>query len=399
MDSMWAYSERSNMRKRAARRVNKMFESLEKEISCQPEKRPTLDAIDMSFETDAHESEDEVSSQDSSDDDCEEIMYHIVSFVETEEVEVVPAIWVKDEVCLWPPYKGEEVQRATRNLEQPQESWVAYKVRILYTANNYSEARRKLPLAEQQTDLQSEAETDPLRAPKRKVKRNRRLLDDYDTDEEAIAPKKNLPQAPYIQPLSKRACSALDEVQPSPLQHRPQRSPSVTQVPGTSRQALMERSSTSQWQNFESALGKSLRQAIDLPAQSPAQTLFQTAHQMGPEAENYSELSWQRGSTLQSPEEPTQPLWHRETPRRSYSMDDPFKKSLLHAVLTKLEVVMEQQRHIVRMIQDLKSNNVREITEENEISPTLFPVEDLRSLTSLESNLRSSPETRRKVRL
>ncbi|KAF7695280.1 hypothetical protein HF521_007003 [Silurus meridionalis] len=247
-------------------------------------------------------------------------------------------------------------------------------------------------------DMWSEAEPDPPRAPKLKTKRTRRLLDDYDTDEEAIAPK-NLPQAPYIQPLSKRACSALDEVQPSSLQHRPQRSPSVTQVPGTSRQALMERSPTSQWQNFprESALGKSLRQAIDLSAQSPAQTLFQTAHQMGPEAENYSQLSWQRGSMLQSPEEPTQPLWHRETPGRSYSMDDPFKKSLLHDVLTKLEVIMEQQRNIVRMIQDLKSNNVREITEENKLSPTLFPVEDLRSLTSLESNLRSSPETRRKV--
>ncbi|XP_065134465.1 uncharacterized protein [Paramisgurnus dabryanus] len=298
-------------------------------------------------------------------------MYHIVSFVETQEVEVVPAIWVKNKVCLWPPYKGEGVQRATRNLEQPQDSWVAYKVRVLYTANNYSEARRKLPLAEEQTDLQSEAETDPLRAPKRKMRRNRRLLDDYDTDEEAIAPKNNLPQAPFIQPPSKRACSTSDEVQ-----RRTQRPPSVTQVPGTSRQLMMERSPPSEWENFDSALGKSLRQAIDIPAPSPARTLYQSAHQLRPEAENLSQLSWQRGSMLQSPEDPTQPLWHHETPRRSYSMDDPFQKSLLHDVLTKLEVVMEQQRNIVRMIQDLKSNNVREITEENDLSPTLFPVAD-----------------------
>ncbi len=39
-------------------------------------------------------------------------MCHTVSFVGTEEVEVVPAIWVKNGVCLWPPYKGEGIERA-----------------------------------------------------------------------------------------------------------------------------------------------------------------------------------------------------------------------------------------------------------------------------------------------
>lgn len=71
--------------------------------------------------------------------------------------------------------------------------------------------------------------------------------------------------------------------------------------------------------------------------------------------------------------------------------------AILHEILTKLEIVMEQQRHLVRMVQDLKENNVCEITEENHLTPKYFPVEDLRSLTSLESDLRSSPETRRKV--
>lgn len=62
-------------------------------------------------------------------------MYHIVSFVDTDEVEVVPAIWVKNGVCVWPPYKGKGIQRATKCLEQPHESWSAYKVKILYTAS------------------------------------------------------------------------------------------------------------------------------------------------------------------------------------------------------------------------------------------------------------------------
>ncbi|XP_037394010.1 uncharacterized protein LOC119263270 [Pygocentrus nattereri] len=127
-------------------------------------------------------------------------MYHIVSFVETEEVEIVPAVWVKDSVCLWTPYKSEGVQRATKSQEQPHENWTPYNIKVLYTTNNYVEARRKLPLAEQQTDLQSEAENESLKPPKRKIKPNKHLLEDgYDTDEEAFVPKKKvLPQAPRI---------------------------------------------------------------------------------------------------------------------------------------------------------------------------------------------------------
>ncbi|KAK9980358.1 hypothetical protein ABG768_013724 [Culter alburnus] len=54
--------------------------------------------------------------------------FHIVSFVDTEEVEVVPAVWVKNGVCFWPPYKDEGVQRATKRAEQPEKSWSVYKI-------------------------------------------------------------------------------------------------------------------------------------------------------------------------------------------------------------------------------------------------------------------------------
>ncbi|XP_037399169.1 uncharacterized protein LOC119264657 [Pygocentrus nattereri] len=60
-------------------------------------------------------------------------MYHIVSFVDTEEVEIVPAVWVKGGVCLWPPYKSEGVQRATKSQEQPHENWTPYNIKVLYT--------------------------------------------------------------------------------------------------------------------------------------------------------------------------------------------------------------------------------------------------------------------------
>ncbi len=74
-----------------------------------------------------------------------------------------------------------------------------------------------------------------------------------------------------------------------------------------------------------------------------------------------------------------------------------FVSALLHDILTKQEILMEQQRKIMRMVQDLKANNVSEITDANHLSPKQCPIEDLRSLTSLESDLRSRPETRVKV--
>nr|XP_055053877.1 uncharacterized protein LOC129439011 [Misgurnus anguillicaudatus] len=199
-------------------------------------------------------------------------MYHIVSFLDTQEVEVVPAVWVKNGICLWPPYKGEGIQRATKCLEQPRESWSAYKIKIMYTAESYGEARRKLPLAELQTDLQSEAELESQRPPKRKTKRNRRLLEDYDTDDEAIAPQKdNLPHAPQIQPPPKRICSST-EVQPSPQRQPqpsicPQKSSCLTRIPETPGPSLLDISPSIEMQ--ERNLGSSLRQAIDMPEPMP----------------------------------------------------------------------------------------------------------------------------------
>ncbi|XP_041950686.1 uncharacterized protein LOC121711290 isoform X3 [Alosa sapidissima] len=127
----------------------------------------------------------------------EETMYHIVSFDDFDEVEVVPATWVNGGVCRWPPYKGEGLQRAIKNFQEPDNTWALYNVRVLYT-DNYHEARKRLPLAEQQTDLQSEAEIDAGRPQKRTIKRNRHF-DVYESDDEEVAPKRSmLPKPPQI---------------------------------------------------------------------------------------------------------------------------------------------------------------------------------------------------------
>lgn len=62
-------------------------------------------------------------------------MYHIVCFDNTAEVEVVPTLWVRDGVCWWPPYKADGVNRAVKNMEEPNNTWAAYTARVLYTAS------------------------------------------------------------------------------------------------------------------------------------------------------------------------------------------------------------------------------------------------------------------------
>ncbi|KAK5918302.1 hypothetical protein CgunFtcFv8_027858 [Champsocephalus gunnari] len=99
-------------------------------------------------------------------------MFHIVEFLETQEVEVVPALWVADDTCQWPAhYKHDDLIKAIRNEEQPEHIWDAFSVQILYRAANYKTARLKLPQAETHTDLQTAEEEEEDVLPKKKRKR------------------------------------------------------------------------------------------------------------------------------------------------------------------------------------------------------------------------------------
>ena len=63
-------------------------------------------------------------------------MFHIVEFLETQEVEVGPALWVANQVCQWPShYKPDELAKAIRLEEQPGHMWDAFSVQIVYTAD------------------------------------------------------------------------------------------------------------------------------------------------------------------------------------------------------------------------------------------------------------------------
>ncbi|XP_067309016.1 uncharacterized protein [Pseudorasbora parva] len=270
-------------------------------------------------------------------------LFHVVSFVDTEEVEVVPAVWVKNGVCLWPPFKDEGVQKASESLQPPQDSWAAYKVKIMHTANNYSEALRRLPLVEQQMDLQD------IRTLKPKIKRNRRLLEQHNPEEEATPQNRHSPKAPQTPPPCKRTIlSASDE-------------------PQKATPPLLE------WTEIDT----------DPPEPSPAPPLWREGA-----SQDRQEV------TSQSPEPATPSLWQTES---SLSCCDPFIRLLLHDLTTKQEIVMEQQMSLIKMVADLQAQNVRDISDGDGFGQRRFPIADLRSLSALEHELRSCPETRRKV--
>ncbi|KAF4109510.1 hypothetical protein G5714_010583 [Onychostoma macrolepis] len=126
------------------------------------------------------------------------VMFYIVEFLETQEVEVVPALWVEKEICQWPAqYRRDELVKAIRSEEQPGHTWDAYCVRILYKAATYKAARLKLPQAETQTDLQTAEEEDVDDIPKKKRKRLPNIHFESD-DEDLVKQKGLLPPAPKI---------------------------------------------------------------------------------------------------------------------------------------------------------------------------------------------------------
>ncbi|XP_062868933.1 uncharacterized protein LOC134331441 [Trichomycterus rosablanca] len=146
-------------------------------------------------------------------------MYYIVEFLQTNEVAVVPSIWVKNGMCQWPlTYKMSDIMRATRNQEQPGDHWESYSIKILYTTDNYNSARLKLPEAEAMTDIHTaEEDQDDTMAKKSKRKKipNKRLLDSESDDELPIKKSKKLPPPPVIKYPNPGLASS--KIQPRPV--------------------------------------------------------------------------------------------------------------------------------------------------------------------------------------
>lgn len=63
-------------------------------------------------------------------------MFLIEKFVQTNEVEVIPKIWLfnngKENLALWPPYSSlTSIQSVAKQCEKPGDNWKPYSVKIL----------------------------------------------------------------------------------------------------------------------------------------------------------------------------------------------------------------------------------------------------------------------------
>lgn len=262
-------------------------------------------------------------------------MFKIVEFVESHEVELVPAIWVENGQCYWPnSLRGMALHLAIKNKTPPNCDWGSWEVRTMFSTDSYEEGRRKAKEAETWSDLQSDAEMSGQKPPRRKMKSVRIgppggcLLDSE--EESGPPPKQLLPPAPTVN---------LPVVIPNTT---------FTPVPITT---------------FPAAAA---------PPPPPPQG-------------SYTEMlqNWQ-------PMDDVPPLRSCQTFRIAPQQSS--EPALLREVLTKLEMVLDQQTTILRLLQ-LREDQGQLL----DIEEGLLPLQDLPRLLSLEQRIQQSPDYKQKL--
>ena len=63
--------------------------------------------------------------------------YAVADFVDDNSVDVVPCTWLKEDGCMWPPYRNARLENAKKKCEDPHEFWTKYSVRVL---NSYGKS-------------------------------------------------------------------------------------------------------------------------------------------------------------------------------------------------------------------------------------------------------------------
>ncbi|XP_071095074.1 uncharacterized protein [Haliotis cracherodii] len=88
-------------------------------------------------------------------------MHYIVKFLKSDEIGLIPDTWLEgDRFCYWPKYKNSnQMDRAVKSSVEPdKDTWKIYEISIMYKNASYDKARRKLPLAEETSNLDTEME-------------------------------------------------------------------------------------------------------------------------------------------------------------------------------------------------------------------------------------------------
>ncbi|XP_062850988.1 uncharacterized protein LOC134321766 isoform X3 [Trichomycterus rosablanca] len=307
-------------------------------------------------------------------------MFHIVEFAD-KKVAVVPAVWVSNGICSWPPYKnGNEMSKAVKKQEIPNPDWAKYAVIVRCTKNSYDAIRPKLALAEQQSDLQTESEDDTMPSYKRRKGRgfNRKYIQSDNEDdvgdngdfEETISDVNYLPDTANAtrQPTNATSPPNVPErtlgITPPPLFPPPQlRTTLMVNTPATRQMQSEADASTSQ-----------ATDAGTVPPNVPERTL---------------------GITAQTPQLPTS-LRLNTPARRQLQIETTTPVQI--EILTQLEIIKQQQAQILLLLQ--KQNSMGAMgTDQTEVVAIAakFPIKDRSGLTTLEQELRESPAIKEKA--
>ncbi|KAG1930486.1 hypothetical protein F2P79_022252 [Pimephales promelas] len=390
-------------------------------------------------------SSEAVSSGKSVSTDC---MFHIVSFLETNEVEVVPSCWVDGDQCVWPRLRGESLTKAVKLATKPKKEWKIFQVKVLYTTDNYDDARKKLPEAELFSDIQSDTESG-AKKPRRIMKsyrlQNFRLLSDSDDDDNEGQNLKGLEPPPRIKPPASQTFSQSTK-SPSSARQQPSLCQTASQLPvidqfplyqpAWSQRPLQQpanqppSSDQSPFYKPPSQPQASDQSLIYMPAQplasdqspfykpasqpqaSDQSLIYKPANQ--PQASDQSlfykpasqQPAWSQPPLQQLASQPLpnhQPSVFQQNSQQSLDYLQPAGSEsglrrnqplqiLLREILTKQEMLLDQQNTIMRILQS--THRPRSDVHDGAKFRDRLPIKNVESLQCLEAELKMNPDAK-----
>ncbi|XP_023696454.1 uncharacterized protein [Paramormyrops kingsleyae] len=250
-------------------------------------------------------------------------MYRVVEFEGTHEVELVPGVWVKEGACWWPPFRGKQLVNAIKQQILPETNWTQYNVRQMFETDNFEQGRRKVREAELHSDLQSEVD-DLNQRKQRRIMPSRRLSaaayqSASDSDEERGG-SRGLPEAP---PISTKFFTTL--------------------------QPVLDLAGPHHYQDVRP-------QQTSLPQHSAPPSVCQSNGQS---------------------------LWSHYSPQQLPMATNETCEAVMKEILTKQEMILEQQSLILKLLQ------AQQQTPTDNIEEGLLPLKDLEALHALEGQLHS----------
>ncbi|CAG9820015.1 unnamed protein product [Phaedon cochleariae] len=145
--------------------------------------------------------------------EAENRTWTIVKFLQDHSVAAVPTTWINNDMCFWPPFTPQKVSVAIKS-QDFNTCWPSYKVDMFRNAtyDNYETVRGKAKIAEDTSDLNSEADEISNVRPARRTRKKIISSSDEDSDTTIIpsAPKMINTKKNRIENISSRQQDDLD---------------------------------------------------------------------------------------------------------------------------------------------------------------------------------------------